>query len=130
MKLLGFMLLVLLVEYTFGATELDSNPTKINGGNEMRLNMMGFAILPEKLGNVDIETPSLTVDDMIRTISYLDNHYDYKIYKEFKEQYIVVALLKGQNDTMLDMQYMTLNNIKSWYIDKLDEVMGRTREDI
>lgn len=130
MKLSGFILLVILREYIFGATELNNNPSKINGGNEMRLNMMGFAILPEKLGNVDIDTPSLTADDMVRTISYLDNHYDYKIHKEFNEQYIVVALLKGQNDTIMDMQYMTLNNIKSWYIDKLDEAMGRTKEDI
>ena len=129
MKLLGFMLLVLLTEYIFGADTFIS-PTKINGGNEMRLNMMGFSILPDKLGDTVIDTPSITADDMIKTISALDNHYDYKIYKEFNGQYIVVALLKGQDDTLLDMQYMTLNNIKSWYTDKLDETLGRTKEDI
>lgn len=128
MKLLGFILLVLLTEYIFGADILIS-PTKINGGNEMRLNMMGFSILPEKLGNTVIDTPDITVDDMIKTISALDNAYDYRIYKEFNKQYIVVALLKGQDDTLLDMQYMTLSNIKSWYADKLDETLGRTKED-
>ena len=129
MKLFGFILLVLLTEYIFGA-DLNVSPTKVNGGNEMRLNMMGFAILPEKLGEVNTDMPELTADDMVKTISALDNHYDYKIYKEFERQYIVVALLKGQNDTMMDIQYMTYNNIKSWYIDKLDEAIGRTKEEI
>ena len=124
------MVLVLLTEYIFGA-EVNSSPTKINGGNEMRISMMGFAILPDKLGsNVCIDIPEITATDMIKTISALDERYDYKIYKEFEKQYIIVALHKGQNDTLIDMQYMTLNNLKAWYNDKLDEALGRTKEDI
>lgn len=129
MKLLGLMLMVILMEYIVGA-DMDTNGVVLNGGNEMKMNIMDFAILPNRLGDVSTEQPKLTADDMIKTISALDNHYDYKIYKEFNEQYIVVALLKGQDDALLDMQYMTLNNIKSWYTDKLDETLGRTKEDI
>lgn len=129
MKLLGLMLMVILMEYIIGA-DMAINSTKTNGGNEMRMNIMDFDIPPNKIGGIDTATPKLTADDMLRTISALDDRFDYKIYKSFDEQYLVYAVLKGQNDTMLYMQYMKIGNIKTWYNDKLDEVLGSTKEDI
>lgn len=129
MKLLGLMLMVILMEYIVGA-DINTNSTAVNGGNEMRMNIMDFAILPNKIGEVDMSMPKLTADDMLRTISALDDRYDYKIYKSFNEQYLVYAVRKGANDTMMDMQYMNIGNIKSWHNDKLDETLGRTKEDI
>lgn len=129
MKLLGLMLMVILMEYIVGA-DINTNSTAVNGGNEMRMNIMDFAILPNKIGEVDMSMPKLTADDMLRTISALDDRYDYKIYKSFNEQYLVYAVRKGANDTMMDMQYMNIGDIKSWHNDKLDETLGRTKEDI
>ena len=130
MKLLWLMLLVMLTEYTFGA-DLNDARDKLNGGIEMKLNIMRFDVIPDKLGSANTNmVTELTADDMVETISALDDRYDYKIYREFDKQYIVIASPKGQSDTMAGMQYMTYNNIKSWYSDKLDEVLGLNKEEI
>lgn len=80
-------------------------------------------------GRVDLNQPNLKADDMLKTISALDSRYDYSIYKSFNDQFIVIALLKGEKDTILDMQYMTINSIKSWYDDKMDEFLNKEREE-
>lgn len=126
MKLLGFMLLVLLTEYTFGANSAPVN----QGGDIMKFGLVNYEIFPTDLGRVDLSQPNLKADDMLKTISALDSKYDYSIYKSFNEQFIVIALLKGEKDTILDMQYMTINSIKSWYDDKMDEFLNKEREEI
>lgn len=123
MKLLVSMLMVLVIEYTFGA-EVQQN---ITGGNEMKLGLVNYMILPDKLGSLDdLKTEvELSATDMLATISVLDKYYDYKIYKSFDTQFIVTASLKGDSDTLLDMTYMSLGDIKAWYKDKLDEHLNR-----
>ena len=130
MKLIGVILMVIFCEYVFGCTESNSTSSKTRGGDiEMKISIMAVPILPESFGETNIDLPSITADDMIKTISALDNRFDYQIYREFNERYIIIATIKGQSDTMLDIQYMSLNNIKSWYNDKLDEALGRNEGD-
>ena len=124
MRTLWLMLMVLVVEYTFGASDMDTTLNN-DGGNYMKIRIADFTILPNNLGKLNIEGINLTADDMLSTISSFDKLYDYKIYRAFNEQFIVVAYIKGENDTILDMQYMSLNNVKEWYQNKLDEKMNK-----
>lgn len=125
MRTLWLMLMVLVVEYTFGASDINTALTNNDGGNYMNIRIADFTILPNNLGKLNIEGINLTADDMLSTISSFDKLYDYKVYRAFNEQFIVVAYIKGENDTILDMQYMSLNNIKEWYQNKLDEKMNK-----
>ncbi len=125
MRTLWLMLMVLVVEYTFGASDINTALTNNDGGNYMKIMIADFTILPNNLGKLDIEGINLTADDMLSTISSFDKLYDYKVYRAFNEQFIVVAYIKGENDTILDMQYMSLNNVKEWYQNKLDEKMNK-----
>lgn len=125
MRTLWLMLMVLVVEYTFGASDINTALTNNDGGNYMNIRIADFTILPNNLGKLDIEGINLTADDMLSAISSFDKLYDYKVYRAFNEQFIVVAYIKGDNDTILDMQYMSLNNIKEWYQNKLDEKMNK-----
>ena len=125
MRTLWLMLMVLVVEYTFGASDINTALINNDGGNYMKIRIADFTILPNNLGKLDIEGINLTADDMLSTISSFDKLYDYKVYRAFNEQFIVVAYIKGENDTILDMQYMSLNNVKEWYQNKLDEKMNK-----
>ena len=124
MKTLWLMLMVLVIEYTFGATDVNTTLNN-DGGNYMKIRIADFTILPNNLGKLNIEGIDLTADDMLTTISSFDKLYDYKVYRAFNEQYIVVAYIKGENDTILDMQYMSLNNVKEWYQNKLEEKLNK-----
>jgi hypothetical protein len=125
MRTLWLMLMVLVVEYTFGASDINTALANNDGGNYMKIRIADFTILPNNLGKLDIEGINLTADDMLSTISSFDKLYDYKVYRAFNEQFIVVAYIKGESDTILDMQYMSLNNVKEWYQNKLDEKMNK-----
>ena len=125
MRTLWLMLMVLVVEYTFGASDINTTLNNNDGGNYMKIIIADFTILPDNLGKLNIEGINLTADDMLATISSLDKLYDYKVYRAFNEQFIVVAYIKGENDTILDMQYMSLNNVKEWYQNKLDEKLNK-----
>ena len=120
MKLLSAILFVLMIEYTFGAT----------GGEDMRLGLVNETVIPNEFNMVAISQPSLSADDMLKTISAIDVRYDYTIYKSFNDQFIVVAFLKGQKDTIIDMQYMSIATVTKWYNEKLDEFLGRGESDV
>lgn len=120
MKLLSAMLFVILIEYTFGTT----------GGEDMRLGLVNETVIPNEFNMVAISQPSLSADDMLKTISAIDVRYDYTIYKSFNDQFIVVAFLKGQKDTIIDMQYMSIATVTKWYNEKLDEFLGRGESDV
>ena len=121
MKLLWLMLLVISIEYTFGA---ETTTLTLTGGNEVKIRLVDYNIFPDNLGTANLSQPNLTADDMLKTISALDKTYDYAVYKAFNDQFIVVALLKGESDTILDMQYMNITNIQIWYNDKMNETLG------
>ncbi len=97
MRTLWLMLMVLVVEYTFGASDINTALTNNDGGNYMKIRISDFTILPNNFGKLDIEGINLTADDMLSTISSFDKLYDYKVYRAFNEQFIVVAYIKGES---------------------------------
>ena len=84
-------------------------------GGEM--NLGNENVIPSFKNGVVRET-SIDVADLLKQISALDKYYDYRIYKEFKSQYLIVAYRKNEKDTMLDISYMTADDIVLWLENK------------
>lgn len=87
-------------------------------GGEM--NLGSESIIPSFKNGIVKET-SIDVEDLLKQISALDKYYDYHIYKEFKSQYLIVAYRKNEKDTMLDISYMTADDIVLWLENKKKE---------
>ena len=84
-------------------------------GGEM--NLGSESIIPSFKNGV-VKEASIDVADLLKQISALDKYYDYHIYKEFKSQYLIVAYRKNEKDTMLDVSYMTADDLVLWLENK------------
>ena len=88
-------------------------------GGEM--NIGNENIIPSFKNGV-VKDASIDVEDLLKQISALDKYYDYHIYKEFKSQYLIVVVYrKNEKDTMLDISYMTADDIVLWLENKKKE---------
>ena len=87
-------------------------------GGEMNLGHEN--IIPSFKNSISSES-SVNVAQILKEISSLDKHYDYSIYREYKLQYLVVAYRKNEKDTMLDISYMTADEIVIWLDEKRKE---------
>ena len=87
-------------------------------GGEM--NLGNENIIPSFKSSISTES-SVNVAQILKEISSLDKYYDYSVYKEYKSQYLVVAYRKNEKDTMLDISYMTADEIVIWLDEKRKE---------
>jgi hypothetical protein len=86
------------------------------------MNLGNENIIPSFKNGI-VKEASIDVEDLLKQISALDKYYDYRIYKEFKSQYLIVAYRKSEKDTMLDISYMTADDIVLWLEDKKKETI-------
>ena len=87
-------------------------------GGEM--NLGNENTIPSFKSSISTES-SVNVAPILKEISSLDKYYDYSVYKEYKSQYLVVAYRKNEKDTMLDISYMTADEIVIWLDEKRKE---------
>ena len=84
------------------------------------MNLGNENIIPSFKNTISTES-SVNAAQILKEISSLDKYYDYSIYKEYKSQYLVVAYRQNEKDTMLNISYMTADEIAVWLDEKRKE---------